>query len=87
MVCDGTDRLSIPRIDGGVSRCVGELTVGLDVHGEKLAVRAVTQLTDGRTVNRTPHRPALTRLANRTVYLHRGGEVEEISTPPREEAR
>jgi len=64
-----------------------EPTVGLDVHAEKLVVQALTRLMDGRTVIMTTHQPELTRLANRTVYLHRGGEVEEISTPPREEAR
>ncbi|MDT7694249.1 MAG: ATP-binding cassette, subfamily bacterial, partial [Pseudonocardiales bacterium] len=64
-----------------------EPTVGLDVHAEKLVVQALTRLMDGRTVIMTTHQPELTRLANRTVYLHRGGVVEEISTPPREEAR
>jgi len=63
-----------------------EPTVGLDVHAEKFIVQALTRLMDGRTVIMTTHQPELTRLANRTVYLHRGGEVEEISTPPREEA-
>ena len=59
-----------------------EPTVGLDVHAEQLVVQALTRLMDGRTVIMTTHQPELTRLANRTVYLHRGGVVEEISTPP-----
>jgi len=64
-----------------------EPTVRLDVHAEKLVVQALTRLMDSRTVIMTTHQPELTRLANRTVYLHRGGVVEEISTPPREEDR
>jgi ATP-binding cassette, subfamily B, bacterial len=64
-----------------------EPTVGLDVHAEKLVVQALTRLMDGRTVIMTTHQPELTRLANRTIYLHRGGVVEELTTAAREEAR
>jgi len=49
-----------------------EPTTGLDVAAEELVVRALTRLADGRTVVMTTHRPALTRLATRTVHLSRG---------------
>jgi ATP-binding cassette subfamily B protein/subfamily B ATP-binding cassette protein MsbA len=62
-----------------------EPTVGLDVTAEELVVRALTRLAEGRTVIMTTHQPALTRLATRTVYLHRGGVLEEA--PPRPPGR
>jgi ATP-binding cassette subfamily B protein/subfamily B ATP-binding cassette protein MsbA len=46
-------------------------------------VQALTRLVEGRTVIMTTHQPALTRLATRTVYLHRGGVLDEA--PPRPE--
>jgi len=58
-----------------------EPTVGLDVHAETLVVRALSRLMENRTVIMTTHQPALTQLANRTVYLRRGGVLEEIPTP------
>jgi ATP-binding cassette subfamily B protein/subfamily B ATP-binding cassette protein MsbA len=64
-----------------------EPTVGLDVHAEKLVVQALTRLMDGRTVIMTTHQPELTRLATRTVYLHRGGVLDEVSATPPTEAR
>jgi ATP-binding cassette subfamily B protein/subfamily B ATP-binding cassette protein MsbA len=60
-----------------------EPTAGLDVTAEELVVQALTRLVEGRTVIMTTHQPALTRLATRTVYLHRGGVLEEA--PPRPE--
>jgi ATP-binding cassette subfamily B protein/subfamily B ATP-binding cassette protein MsbA len=64
-----------------------EPTVGLDVHAEKLVVAALTRLMHGRTVIMTTHQPELTRLATRTVYLHRGGVLDEVPAPPPTEAR
>jgi ATP-binding cassette subfamily B protein/subfamily B ATP-binding cassette protein MsbA len=58
-----------------------EPTAGLDVHAEQLVVQALTRLAEGRTVIMTTHQPALTRLATRTVYLRRGGVLDD--TPPR----
>jgi len=58
-----------------------EPTAGLDVTAEELVVQALTRLVEGRTVIMTTHQPALTRLATRTVYLRRGGVLEEA--PPR----
>ncbi|HEY2204424.1 MAG TPA: ABC transporter ATP-binding protein [Pseudonocardia sp.] len=57
-----------------------EPTTGLDVAAEELVVRALTRLAQGRTVVMTTHRPALTRLATRTVYLQNGSVA---SPPPR----
>jgi ABC-type transport system involved in cytochrome bd biosynthesis fused ATPase/permease subunit len=54
-----------------------EPTVGLDVTAEELVVQALTRLVEGRTVIMTTHQPALTRLATRTVHLHRGGVLDE----------
>ena len=60
-----------------------EPTTGLDVHAEELVVQALTRLVDGRTVITTTHRPAVTSLATRTVYLRHGGVLEtEPSEPP-----
>jgi ATP-binding cassette subfamily B protein/subfamily B ATP-binding cassette protein MsbA len=53
-----------------------EPTTGLDVHAEALVVQALTKLVEDRTVIMTTHRPALTALATRTVYLRRGGYLE-----------
>ena len=61
-----------------------EPTAGLDVHAERLVVQALTRLVEGRTVIMTTHQPALTQLATRTVYLRRGGildELDDISAP------
>jgi ATP-binding cassette subfamily B protein/subfamily B ATP-binding cassette protein MsbA len=60
---------------------LAEPTVGLDVHAETLVVHALSRLMENRTVIMTTHQPALTQLANRTVYLRRGGVLEEIPTP------
>jgi ATP-binding cassette, subfamily B, bacterial len=49
-----------------------EPTAGLDVRAEELVVQALVKLMQGRTVVMTTHQPALTRLATRTVHLHRG---------------
>jgi ATP-binding cassette, subfamily B, bacterial len=49
-----------------------EPTAGLDNAAEELVVLALTRLVEGRTVIMTTHQPALTRLATRTVHLHRG---------------
>ena len=59
-----------------------EPTVGLDVNAEELVVQALTRLAEGRTVIMTTHQPALTRLATRTVYLRRGGVLDERPTRP-----
>jgi ATP-binding cassette, subfamily B, bacterial len=53
-----------------------EPTAGLDVHAEALVVQALTRLIVDRTVIMTTHRPAMTALATRTVYLRRGGHLE-----------
>ena len=58
-----------------------EPTTGLDVHAEELVVRALTRLAEGRTVIMTTHRPALTRLATRTVHLSRGAVVDPADFP------
>jgi ATP-binding cassette subfamily B protein/subfamily B ATP-binding cassette protein MsbA len=58
-----------------------EPTVGLDVTAEEMVVQALTRLVEGRTVIMTTHQPALTRLATRTVFLRRGGVLDEA--PPR----
>jgi ATP-binding cassette subfamily B protein/subfamily B ATP-binding cassette protein MsbA len=55
-----------------------EPTTGLDVHAEALVVQALTKLVEDRTVIMTTHRPALTALATRTVYLRRGGYLESV---------
>ena len=49
-----------------------EPTAGFDSHAERLVVEALTRLVQGRTVVMTTHRPALTRLATRTVDIHDG---------------
>jgi ATP-binding cassette subfamily B protein len=49
-----------------------EPTAGLDTEAEQLVVQALTRLVPGRTVVMTTHRPALTRLATRTVHMHDG---------------
>jgi ATP-binding cassette subfamily B protein len=59
-----------------------EPTAGLDVNAEELVVQALTRLVEGRTVIMTTHQPALTRLATRTVYLRRGGVLDEAPTRP-----
>jgi len=53
-----------------------EPTTGLDTHAEQLVVQALTRLVQGRTVITTTHRPAVTALATRTVYLRRGGVLQ-----------
>ena len=59
-----------------------EPTTGLDIRAEELVVQALTRLVDGRTVITTTHRPAVTALATRTVYLRHGGVLEtELSEP------
>ena len=47
-----------------------EPTAGFDSHAERLVVEALTRLVQGRTVVMTTHRPALIRLATRTVDIH-----------------
>jgi ATP-binding cassette, subfamily B, bacterial len=54
-----------------------EPTAGLDNTAEELVVLALTRLVEGRTVIMTTHQPALTRLATRTVHLHRGRVLDE----------
>jgi subfamily B ATP-binding cassette protein MsbA len=49
-----------------------EPTTGLDVHAEELVVRALSELVTGRTVIMTTHRPAVLRLATRTIELRHG---------------
>lgn len=49
-----------------------EPTGGLDIEAEQLVVQALTRLVAGRTVIMTTHRPALTKLAMRTVQLRNG---------------
>ena len=49
-----------------------EPTTGLDAHAEALVITALTRLMHQRTVVMTTHRPALTRLATRTVTLDHG---------------
>jgi ATP-binding cassette subfamily B protein len=61
-----------------------EPTVGLDAQAEELVVQALTCLMTDRTVIMTTHQPALTRLATRTVYLHRGGVLDEAPQRPAE---
>jgi ATP-binding cassette subfamily B protein/subfamily B ATP-binding cassette protein MsbA len=62
-----------------------EPTAGLDVNAEELVVQALSRLVEGRTVVMTTHQPALTRLATRTVYLRRGGVLDEApAQPPRQ---
>jgi ABC-type multidrug transport system fused ATPase/permease subunit len=46
-----------------------EPTAGLDTEAERLVVQAMARLVRGRTVVMTTHRPALTRLAIRTIHL------------------
>jgi len=57
-----------------------EPTAGLDVHAEELVVQALTHLVNNRTVIMTTHQPALTRLATRTIHLHRGGTLDNTDT-------
>jgi ATP-binding cassette subfamily B protein len=57
-----------------------EPTAGLDVHAEQLVVQALTHLVNNRTVIMTTHQPALTRLATRTIQLHRGGTLDNTTT-------
>jgi ABC-type multidrug transport system fused ATPase/permease subunit len=49
-----------------------EPTAGFDSHAERLVVEALTRLVQGRTVVMTTHRPALIRLATRTIDIHEG---------------
>ncbi|WP_433555363.1 ABC transporter ATP-binding protein [Pseudonocardia xinjiangensis] len=49
-----------------------EPTAGFDSQAERVVVQALTRLVTGRTVVMTTHRPALIRLATRTVDLHDG---------------
>jgi ATP-binding cassette, subfamily B, bacterial len=49
-----------------------EPTAGFDSHAERVVVEALTRLVHGRTVVMTTHRPALVRLATRTVDIHDG---------------
>ena len=53
-----------------------EPTAGLDVHAEELVVQALARLVEGRTIITTTHRPAVTALATRTVYLRHGGVLD-----------
>jgi ATP-binding cassette subfamily B protein/subfamily B ATP-binding cassette protein MsbA len=53
-----------------------EPTAGLDVHAEELVVQALGRLVEGRTIIATTHRPAVTALATRNVYLRRGGVLD-----------
>jgi ABC-type multidrug transport system fused ATPase/permease subunit len=53
-----------------------EPTTGLDVHAEELVVRALSELVTGRTVIMTTHRPAVLRLATRTIELRQGTVVQ-----------
>ncbi|SDM03183.1 ABC transporter ATP-binding protein [Arthrobacter sp. ok362] len=53
-----------------------EPTAGLDVHAEELVVQALGRLVEGRTIIATTHRPAVTALATRTVYLRQGGVLD-----------
>jgi ATP-binding cassette subfamily B protein len=56
-----------------------EPTAGLDAHAEQLVVQALTHLVNNRTVIMTTHQPALTRLATRTIHLHRGGTLDNTT--------
>ncbi|MFF2244400.1 ABC transporter ATP-binding protein [Arthrobacter sp. NPDC058130] len=53
-----------------------EPTAGLDVHAEELVVQALGRLVEGRTIVATTHRPAVTALATRSVYLRQGGVLD-----------
>jgi ATP-binding cassette subfamily B protein/subfamily B ATP-binding cassette protein MsbA len=53
-----------------------EPTAGLDLHAEELVVQALGRLVEGRTIIATTHRPAVTALATRTVYLRQGGVLD-----------
>ena len=57
-----------------------EPTTGLDAHAEALVITALTALMHQRTVVMTTHRPALTRLATRTVTLKHGQLYPSPST-------
>jgi ATP-binding cassette subfamily B protein len=57
-----------------------EPTAGFDAHAERLVVEALTRLVRGRTVVMTTHRPALTRLATRTVDIH-DGFIQHLAEP------
>ncbi len=46
-----------------------EPTVGLDAHAEQVVLQALTRLTEGRTLIKTTHQPALTALATRSIHL------------------
>jgi ATP-binding cassette subfamily B protein len=58
-----------------------EPTAGFDSHAERLIVEALTRLVQGRTVVMTTHRPALIRLATRTVDIH-DGVVQHLALTP-----
>ena len=59
-----------------------EPTAGLDVHAEELVVQALARLVEGRTIIATTHRPAVTALATRTVYLRQGGVLDTALPEP-----
>ncbi|MFD1649762.1 hypothetical protein ACFSF1_08525, partial [Pseudonocardia alaniniphila] len=64
-------------LTGGPRQGVGvplldEPTTGFDSHAERLVVQTLTRLVQGRAVVMTTHRPALIRLATRTVDIHDG---------------
>ena len=56
-----------------------EPTVGLDHNAEKLVVKALHKLMEGRTVIMTTHQDELTQVATRTVHLKRGGELHDVA--------
>jgi ATP-binding cassette subfamily B protein len=59
-----------------------EPTAGFDSHAEQAVVQALTRLVHGRTVVMTTHRPALTRLATRTIDIH-NGVIQHPADDPR----
>jgi ABC-type multidrug transport system fused ATPase/permease subunit len=58
-----------------------EPTAGFDAKAERLVVEALTRLVHGRTVVMTTHRPALTRLATRTIDIH-DGVIQHLADDP-----
>jgi ABC transporter len=67
-------------VDGPVV-LLDEPTAGLATEAEQLAVHALTRFVHGRTVVMTTHRPALTRLAIRTIHLHNDAFRPTVTMP------
>lgn len=72
-------RLAVARafLAGGAVMLLDEPTARLDLHSERVLVRAAERLLVGRTAVLVAHRPAMLRVADRVVRLE-GGRVADV---------